>query len=76
MDKMNDFDHIVSRLEDAADKIESSLVTRCKEKIELYRRELSNVVTVLEQTKGSFHSKQLKNLRERLESVLQQEINQ
>ncbi|MBN2326057.1 MAG: hypothetical protein JXR73_02810 [Candidatus Omnitrophica bacterium] len=75
MGNAKEIDSVLSRLETAAEKIESSLAADHQKKAERYRRELKNVVEVLEQTKGAFRSKQLKNLRERIEDVLQQEIH-
>ncbi len=37
----------------------------------LYRRQLEKTIEVLEQTRQSFRSKQLKKLREEIESVLE-----
>jgi hypothetical protein len=39
----------------------------------LYRRQLERTIAVLEHTRHSFRSKQLKNLREEIESVLKTE---
>ncbi len=73
MEKENDFDRVNSLLETVADKLESSLLDSNRNTMECYRQELMNVIHVLKQTKDSFHSKQIKNLREHNETVLQQE---
>ncbi len=70
MNNNQNIEDIVSRLETAVKIIESSAIKSPQDERDCYRQELENAVAVLKQTKGAFHSKQLKNLRERIEHVL------
>ena len=54
---------IITQLKDLWEK-----ESQCRER--LYRQQLERTVEVLNQTKHSFRSKQLKSLREEIESVL------
>ncbi|MFP4381189.1 MAG: hypothetical protein ACLFUS_11875 [Candidatus Sumerlaeia bacterium] len=56
-------------VEQLARRIECEAVRRER----LYRRQLEHTIEVLERTRHSFRSKQLKKLREEIESVLKTE---
>ncbi len=70
MNKNQNINDIVYRLEVAVGKIELSTQNHYHASRDFYRQELEHAVDVLKQTKSSFHSKQLKKLRERIEKVL------
>ncbi len=72
MNKQQKIETIVTRLERVAQIFETTIQVRDQHKTICYRNELENVVDVLKSTKSSFHSKQLKELRERIEKILNQ----
>lgn len=57
------FENLLSRFESNSRKIEESVVQE-------YENALKDAVSVLDATKQTFKSKQLKELRERIEAVL------
>jgi hypothetical protein len=64
---------VMDRLEGLASRLEGmtgSDITRAREA--MYRETLFEAVVVLEETKHAFRSRRLKDLRERIESVLRQ----
>lgn len=67
MDEMSD---LIARLEKAISVMEANSETLNQTTAERYRRMLHKSVLVLEQTKGSFRSNRLKELREQILETL------
>jgi hypothetical protein len=61
---------LVERFERLAVRLEACSSREAREREAAYRSALQEAVEVLRQTKGAFRSKQLKQLRERIESLL------
>lgn len=68
---MERLERLIDRLERLVSNAESG-AERLPDRARLYREALEDTVRTLEATKKSFHSKQLKALRERVEAVLRQ----
>lgn len=63
-------EEIVERFERLAVRLEACSERERPERERVYRDALQEAVEVLRQTKGAFRSKQLKQLRERIEVLL------
>ncbi len=60
----------LERLEHLVDRLENAVVIPANRRAEMYREALEDTVKILLQTKNAFRSKQLQELRERIERVL------
>ena len=63
-------DQLGQKLDELAEQLTSN--PSMQSRLEVYECALKEVVNVLEQTKSSFKSKQLKELREKIQNVLAQ----
>jgi predicted RNase H-like nuclease len=63
-------EELVERFERLAVRLEACSSREALEREAVYRSALQEAVEVLRQTKGAFRSKQLKQLRERIEGLL------
>lgn len=67
---MDEMSNLIARLEKAIAVMESTAESRNEATAERYSRMLRKSVLVLEQTKGSFRSHRLKELREQILETL------
>ena len=71
-EKISRLDELLNRFENELNRFEGSSLKSAESLIHEYENALKDAVSVLDATKQTFKSKQLKELRERIEAVLQQ----